>query len=113
MGSPGLQKVVKLTKVTALLSAGWTILCAVMIIGWQVSSGVEDSSRLSSIVKILKSDQKSTYVTANSTEYTGALTTNQVMIDWLLQIPALVPLVIVAALLLLFYRRLAVIEKGI
>ena len=109
------QRVLKFAKVTALLSAVWTILCAVMIVGMQVTSwlgnGVWDTYRLSSILKKLKSDQNITYVTASAHKFETELTIKQVIADWLLGIPAIVPLLIVAALYLAFYLRLAAIEK--
>jgi hypothetical protein len=108
-------RVVKFAKITALLSAVWTILCAAIIVGLQVTSlirnGVWDAYQLSSIIKSLKSGQNITYVTASSDRFAMDLTIKQVMADWFLEIPAIVPLLIVAALLLGFYLRLAVIEK--
>jgi|ERR1700730_14874499 len=109
------QRVVKFAKMTVLLSAGWTILCAATIVVMQVTfwirNGVWDTYRLSSILKNLKSDQSSKYVTASADKFGTELTIKQVIADWLLGIPAIVPLLIVAALHLAFYLRLAAIEK--
>src|ERR1700730_12093478 len=109
------QQVGKFAKMTALLSAGWTILCAVTIIVMQVTygirNGVWDTYRVSSILKNLKSDQNIKYVTAGADKFETELPVKQVLADWLLEIPAIVPLLIAAALLLTLYLQLAVIEK--
>jgi hypothetical protein len=106
---------VKFAKITALLSAAWTILCAVMIVGFQAASwirnGVWDGYRLSSVLKSLKGDQNITYVTASADKFDAELTTKQAIADWLLGIPAIVPLLIVAALHLAFYLGLGSSKK--
>jgi hypothetical protein len=102
---------VKLAKLTTLLSGVLTILCAVMIAGLQIISwiraGVWDTYLLSSVIRALQGD--TVYVTAsiNKTE----LTIKQAIVDWLLGIPAIVPLLVVAALHLAFYLYLAAVEK--
>jgi hypothetical protein len=101
---------VKFAKVTALLSAVWTILCGAVIIGWQVFFGGTDAYRLSSIVEHLKSNDADIYVTA-SFNTSAELTIKQAIAQRVLEIPAFVPLLLGAALLLIFYRWLAVIEK--
>src|ERR1700730_16091291 len=89
------QRVVKFAKMTALLSAGWTILCAATIVVMQVTSwirnGVWDTYRLSSILKNLKSDQNIKYVTAGVDKFETELTIKQLLADSLLDIPAVVP----------------------
>ncbi len=110
------QRLVRYAKITALLSAVWTILCAVLIVGWQVTSwlqnGVWDAYPLSSVIKSLENDQAVSYVTASSDKFETKLMDKQVMADWLLEIPAIVALLIASALLLAFYMRLTVIEKN-
>jgi hypothetical protein len=110
------QRVVKFAKMTALLSAGWTILCAATIVVMQVTSwirnGVWDTYRLSSILKNLKGNHDTTYVTASADKFGTELTIKQGIADWLLGMPAILPLLIVAALHLAFYLRLAAIEKS-
>jgi hypothetical protein len=107
----GFQRVVKLAKLTTLLSGVLTILCAVMIAGLQITSwiraGVWDTYLLSSVIRALQGD--TVYVTAsiNKTE----LTIKQAIVDWLLGIPAIVPLLVVTALHLAFYLYLAAVEK--
>ena len=104
------QRLVRFAKTTALLSAVWTILCAVLIVGWQVVSwlqnGVWEPYSLSSIIKGLQGNQDITYATASANKsVTGGIT------DWLLEIPAILPFLIASTLLLTFYTWLATIEK--
>jgi len=96
---------------TALFSAVWTGLCAATLAGWQASSGVSDAYRLSSIIEAVKSNHNSIYDTASADTVETELTIPQVIVQWLLEIPSIVPLLVVAAILLAFYRWLAVIEK--
>jgi len=104
---------VKLVKLTTLLSGVLTILCAVMIAGLQISSwirnGVWDLYRLSSVIRSLQGEHNTVYVTASDNEI--ELTIKQAMVDWLLGIPAIVPLLVITALHLAFYLYLAAIEK--
>jgi hypothetical protein len=92
-----------------LVSTVWTILCAVLIVGWQVTSwlqgGIWDPS-LSSMIRSLQGNQDITYATASANKpATEGIT------DWFLEIPAIVPLLIASALLLVFYAWLATIEQ--
>jgi hypothetical protein len=59
----------------------------------------------------LKSDRNFKYVTASLDKIGTDSTIQEVLADWLLDIPAIVPLLIVAALLLAFYLKLSAIEK--
>ena len=106
------QRFVKFAKMTALFSAVWTVLCTATLIGWQAFSGVTDAYRLSSIVDRLKSNDNGVYSTASLNTSAG-LTIKQQIADWLLEIPAIVPLLVVAAMLLAFHRWLAVIENEV
>ena len=109
------QGLVRFATMTALLSAVWTILVAVLIVGRQTTSwlqnGVWETYSLSSVINGLKKDQGSTYTTASSDRTASELTIMQGAPDWLLEIPAIVPLLIASVLLLVFYSRLVVIEK--
>jgi hypothetical protein len=104
------QRVVRFAKITALLSAVWTTTCAAMIVWRQVLYGEMDTYTLSSIVSSINGGQHR-YVTASSDKFEAELTFKEVAADWLLAIPTIVPLLIVAALLLAFYLRLAILEK--
>jgi hypothetical protein len=101
---------VKFAKIAALLSAGWTFLCGALIVGLQVTlwlrNGIWETYSLSSVIKVLESNQNIKYVTASSDKFE-----TEGMADWLLEIPAMVPLLIALALLLSFYWRLTIIER--
>jgi hypothetical protein len=76
-----------------------------LLAGWWAWSG--DAYPMSSIVQLLSPDR--TYVTAGfgGTEWT----LKEALIDWLLDVPAIVSLLVALALLVIFYRWLAVIDK--
>jgi hypothetical protein len=101
--------------VTTLLSAVLTILYAVVIFGLQVTSwiraGVWETHRLSSVIRSLKSDDGITYTTASSDKIQTELTSKQEMIEWLLGTPTIAILLMVAALLFVFYFYLVAVEK--
>jgi hypothetical protein len=102
---PAFQRVIKVARLTVLFSAVWTILCATLLAGWWVSSG--DAYRISSVVQLLSPDRVYVAASLSKTE----LTLKQVLTNWLLDLPAIALLLMVAALLVIFYRRLGFIEK--
>jgi hypothetical protein len=109
------RRLVKLARLTAIVSAVLTILCAGWILGLQVTSwtrtGVWEAYPLSLLVKNLKSDQTGIYSTASSDKFQTKLTSKQVIVDWFLGIPTAAILLVVAALHFVFYLYLAAIEK--
>ena len=91
-----------------MLSLGCTILSAVLIVGRQLTSWLEtgewDAFTISSVVKSLY--QSSTYTTA------GAEKSGPKLADWILDIPVIVPgLLIALTLHLAFFLWLTYIEK--
>jgi hypothetical protein len=92
------RRLVKFAKITALLSAVWTALCAVMLAGWQVTSwlqnGVWDAYPLASVIKNLKGEQGVTYATTSSDELKTEPINIHGIYDWVLEIPAIAPLLI-------------------
>ena len=64
---------------------------------------------VSDVIASLGSHRPVTYVTANSDKL--AAKHQEGVLDFLLEMPAIVPVLIAAALLLVFYLRLTVIEK--
>jgi hypothetical protein len=109
------QGLVRFAKMTALLSAVWTLLVAVLIVGRQATSwlqhGVWDPYPLSSVINGLEKDRGSAYITASSGRPATEVTILQGTTDWLLEIPAIAALLIASVLLLFFYSGLLVIEK--
>ena len=101
----------KFAKMTVLASAVWTIFCATFIFGWQLISwlrdGVWDAFPISSVIL----SGKAIYVTASAEQIRPQQAVFQNVIDWLLAIPAIIPLVIASALLFGFYARLSMMEK--
>ena len=110
-----LQRVVTIAKLTTLLSAVLTILCAGVIFGVQVTSwirtGMWEAYRLASVIRGLKSGHADVYVTASTGKSATELTNTQVMVDWFLEIPTTALLLMVAALHFVFYLYVVAIEK--
>ena len=103
----------KVAKTTTLFAVGWTILCAVLLAGWQIASSLQkgawDAFSVASLIKRMKADAVATYTVASADKPATSLTNN--FVDWLLAVPAIVPLLIAAALLLGFYIWLNDVEK--
>jgi len=98
------QRAVKLAKLTALISAVWTVVCAAFL-GW-ISLGAAETYRVSSVARLFNGTAHG-YVLSSLPHKTSADTHRSG--DWLLDLPATVPLLIVAALLLVLYLGLAII----
>jgi ABC-type sulfate transport system permease component len=109
------QHLVKFTKISTLFAAALTILCAVMLFGWQITSwiqnGVWNAYPVSLVISSLQADRNGTYVTASVKKVETGSPIKEVS-DWLLDIPAIVPLLIMSALLLVFYLKLSAIQKA-
>jgi hypothetical protein len=110
------QQLVKFTKTTVVFAAALTVLCAVVIVGWQVTSWIQNGEwnayPVSSVISSLQRDQNNTYVTASLKKVETGSPFWEAVASWLLDIPAIVPLLIAAALLLAFYLKLSAIEKA-
>jgi len=98
---------------TALVADIWTILYAVLIVGWQITSLLREGSwpalPLSSIINKLEFNRGAIYATASADEIERSQLAN--VIDAMLRVPAIVPLLLAAALLTAFYLWLTDIEK--
>ena len=109
------KRIVRLAKLTTLLSGVLTIFCTAAVLGSQVTSwirtGAWETYLLSSVIGGLKSDQSDVYVTASTDKFQTELTSTQVMVDWLLGIPTVLLLLVVAGLHVFFYLHLVNIEK--
>ena len=110
-----LQRVVTIAKLATLLSAVSTILCAVVIVGVQVTAwirtGMWEAYRLGSVIRGLKGGHADVYVTASTTKTATELTDTQVLLDWFLEIPTTALLLAVAALHFAFYLYVVAIEQ--
>ena len=98
------QQLVKFTKISTLFAAALTILCAVILFGGQITSWIQNG-----VWK--QADRNGTYVTASVKKVETGSPIKEVS-DWLLGIPAIVPLLIMSALLLAFYLKLSAIQKA-
>jgi hypothetical protein len=109
------KRIVRLAKFTTLLSGVFTILCTGVVFGLQVTSwlqtGLWEAYQLSSVMGMLKSDRNDVYVTASTDKFQTELTSTQLMVDWLLGIPTVLFLLVVAGLHVFFYLYLVNIEK--
>ena len=98
---------------TALVADLWTILYVVLIVGWQITSLLREGSwpalPLSSIINKLEFNRGAIYATASTDEIERSQLAN--VIDAMLRVPAIVPLLLAAALLTAFYLWLTDIEK--
>jgi hypothetical protein len=73
-------------------------------------TGVWDAYPISSVLNSLKNDGVNTYVTASSDK--PELTSTQVMVDWLLEIPTIVALLIALSSLLAFYGLVKIVDSN-
>ena len=106
------QRLVRVTRIIVLIAATWTGGCAVALASVQAISWLRndewDSYPLSSV---LVSPHRITYKVASSSELeTDRVDLNQI-VDWLLGVPAIVPLLIAFAALIAFWVRLLKIER--
>jgi hypothetical protein len=98
---------------TALFAGIWTVFCAVSIVAWQMITFLRDGSwhalPLSSVFNTLEYNRSEIYSTASIDKIEGSHHT--ALAEALLQVPVMVPLLLVAALLSGFYLWLSVTEK--
>jgi hypothetical protein len=90
-----------------------TILYAALIIGWQITSLLREGSwptlPLSPIINKLEFNRVAIFATASGGEIESSKLPN--VIDTTLRVPAIVPLLLAAALLTAFYIWLTDLEK--
>ena len=111
------RRLVKVVKATALLAVVWTAVYAVALFGWQVFAwkrdGFWDSYPLSSAIRDLGIDRSVTeYSTASADSTTSKdQSVVQQIFELALDVPTIVLLLMVLALLMAFYIRLTAIEN--
>jgi hypothetical protein len=100
---------IRFARMASLVANAWTIVYAVMIVGWQVSSLLREGSwpalPLSSVIDKLGYGRGAIDATASVHEIDSSV------LDTLLRVPAIVPLLLASALLTAFYLFLARTEK--
>jgi hypothetical protein len=106
-------RLIRFTRIAALVADVWTLIYAVLIVGWQITIFLRKGSwpalPLSSAFTKLETDRGTIYATASISEIKRNHLTNAV--DALLGIPAIVPLLLAVGLLTVFYLWLTHIEK--
>lgn len=107
---PAFLRLVRFAKVTALVADIWTIFCAVLVLGWEMLIFLKEGSwhtlPLSSVFNTTRFSNDEVYSTASID-----IIKKDHPVDALLQIPVIVPLLLAAALLTLFYLWLLNIER--
>jgi hypothetical protein len=107
--------VVKSAKQITILSAVLTVVCAVLVVGFEFASwkrdGVWNSYRLSSVIESIKGNREVTYVTASAHRLPAELTIKQSLIEWVLGIPVIALLMLAVVLHLALYLYLTTLEK--
>jgi hypothetical protein len=106
---PAFLRLIRFSKVVALMANAWTIFYAVLIVGWQIATLLKEGSwpalPLSYVMSKLGYERGAIYATANVREIESGI------IDSLLQVPAIVPLLLASVLLTIFYLWLARTEE--
>ena len=110
---PAFLRLIRFTRITALVADIWTIFCAVLIVGWQMIIFFREGSwhalPLSSVFNAPKYSRGEIYSTASIDKIERSHLTN--LADALLQVPIIVPLLLGAALLTVFYLWLVDTES--
>ena len=110
---PAFLRLIRFAKVVALVADAWTILCAVLIVGWQIVIFLREGSwsalPLSFVFNTMIYPRDEVYSTASIEKIEPDHLKN--LADALLQIPVIVPLLLGAALITAFYSWLSHIEK--
>ena len=97
----------------ALIADLWTVAYVFLIVGWQIKIFLKEGSwpplSVNSALNTLGQDHHVIYSTAQTRGEEGKHLSNAV--DVLLQVPAIVPLLLAAALLTVFYKWLKDVER--
>ena len=106
-----LLRLIRWAKVTALVAATWTISYVFLIVSWQISNFVRESDWPAVSIKFVLKELGSNRAAIYETAATRGIGGSRMSFDKLLELPAIVPLLFVAALLTAFYLWLSHIEK--
>ena len=106
-----LLRLIRWAKITALVATIWTISYVILIVGWQISGFVRESDWPAMSVKFVLKELGSSRTAIYETAATRGIGGSYMSFDKLLELPAIVPLLLVAALLTAFYLWLSHIEK--
>jgi hypothetical protein len=100
---------VRVAKAAALIGAGWTICCALLLLGWQTKTWIDDeiwpTLPVSTVVNKVVIGP-GVYLTASAEEPKLSL------MSTICEVPAIVPLLVALALLIAFYLWLGHTERS-
>ena len=106
------RRLIKFTKATVIIAFAWTGLCAAVLTAHQtivyLQTGEWDGYPISSVIR---SRDNVTYTMASSRKIDADHSSVNQIFDWVLEIPAIVPLLIALLALLLFWAHLSRVEK--
>ena len=107
------RRLVRITKVTVLIAATWTGACAATLVVVQALSWLRDDEWDAFPLSVFISRRHgATYRVASSSHLdTDRIDLSQIL-DWLLGIPAILPLLIAFVALIAFWMRLSKIERA-
>ena len=106
------QRLVRFTKIAVIIAATWTGLSAAMLVSAQLIFWLQNNEWDDyPISSVMASRHDITYtVTSSSKLKTDQIYVDQIL-DWVLAVPAIVPLLIAFVALIAFWARLSKIEK--
>jgi hypothetical protein len=100
-------RLAKFASIASLITLAWTLLCGVMIVGWQakfwIQEGIWPDLSIAFILTALEGH--ALYQTASAERV-------QTSADRLLELPAIVPVLIASAFLTAFYLWLVKVERA-
>ena len=110
---PAFFRLIRFARMAALIADLWTIAYVFLIVGWQINIFLKEGSwpalSVKSALNTLGRDHHVIYATAQTRGDEANHLSNAV--DALLQVPAIVPLLLAAALLTAFYKWLKDVER--
>jgi len=106
------QQLIRVTRITVLIAAIWTGGCALALAAVQVTSWLRNNEwDFYPLSSVLISPHSTAYRIASSSKVdTDRIDFNSIL-DWLLAVPAVVPLLIAFAALIAFWKRLLKIAR--
>ena len=97
-------RLAKFASIASLITVAWTLLCGVMIVGWQAKFWVQDGIWPDLSIAFI--------LTGHALYQTASAERVQTSADRLLELPAIVPVLIASAFLTAFYLWLVKVERA-
>jgi hypothetical protein len=109
------RRTTALAQIGTLISAASASLLAVLVFGWQVVSSMATGEwtpfPLANVLSLARVEPPVIYVVASQSESETNALNAQTMVDWLLDFPTSVLLLLVAAIFLAIWRLVGSIDK--